>query len=84
VDGARVRLYATATNEPVVHPQVIYEHGEPRWNDIDRGKLLISPAYLSGNPNSSHLVAGGGTGERNDEALRSIFVNTSQVIFYSP
>jgi hypothetical protein len=33
--------------------QVIYEHGEPWWNDdVDRGKLLIHPLELSGNPTS--------------------------------
>jgi hypothetical protein len=37
-------------------PQVIYEHGEPWWNDISRGKLLIRPQELSGNPTSRHLV----------------------------
>jgi hypothetical protein len=26
-------------------PQLIYEHGEPWWNDIDRGKLLICPPH---------------------------------------
>jgi hypothetical protein len=31
-------------------PQVIYEHGDPWWNKIDRGKLLIFPQELSGNP----------------------------------
>jgi hypothetical protein len=36
-------------------PQVIYEHGKPWWNDIDRGKLLILPPDLSGNPISSNL-----------------------------
>jgi hypothetical protein len=30
--------------------QVIYEHKEPWWNAIDRGKLLIRPPELSGNP----------------------------------
>jgi hypothetical protein len=38
-------------------PQVIYEHGEPWWNDIDMGKLLICLPGLSGNPTSSHLAA---------------------------
>jgi hypothetical protein len=33
-----------------------YEH-EPRWDDIDWGKLLIRPPELSGNHASSHLVA---------------------------
>jgi hypothetical protein len=30
-------------------PQVIYEHGERWWNDIDRDKLLIRPSEFSGN-----------------------------------
>jgi hypothetical protein len=30
--------------------QVVYEHGEPCWNDIDRIKLLIQPPVISGNP----------------------------------
>jgi hypothetical protein len=29
---------------------MIYKHGEPWWNDIDRGKLLILPPELSENP----------------------------------
>jgi hypothetical protein len=33
-------------------PKVIYEHGDPCWNDIDRGKLPIRPPELSGNPDS--------------------------------
>jgi hypothetical protein len=33
--------------------QVIHEHGEQRWSDIDRGKLLIRPLELSGNSGSS-------------------------------
>jgi hypothetical protein len=28
-------------------PQMIYEHGEPWWNDTGRGKLLIRPPELS-------------------------------------
>jgi hypothetical protein len=35
-------------------PHVIYEHEEPWWSD--RGKLLICPPELYGNPISSHLV----------------------------
>jgi hypothetical protein len=35
--------------------QVIYEHGEPWWNNMDRGKLLIRPQELSGNPASRHI-----------------------------
>jgi hypothetical protein len=34
-----------------------YLYGESRWNDIDRGKLLIRPQELSGNSINSHLVA---------------------------
>jgi hypothetical protein len=33
-------------------PQAIHEHGEPWWNDIERGKLVIRPSELR----SSHLV----------------------------
>jgi hypothetical protein len=29
-------------------PQVIYEHGEPWWNDIERGRLLILQPELYG------------------------------------
>jgi hypothetical protein len=36
---------------------VIYEHGKPWWNDINRIKLLIRAPELSGNLTSSHLVA---------------------------
>jgi hypothetical protein len=36
-------------------PQVIYEHGELRWNDVGRGKFLISPAELSGDPTSKAI-----------------------------
>jgi hypothetical protein len=31
-------------------PQMIHEHGEPWWNDVGRGKLLIRPTELSANP----------------------------------
>jgi hypothetical protein len=33
-------------------PQLIYEHGKPWWNDLERGKLLIHPPELSGNATS--------------------------------
>jgi hypothetical protein len=36
---------------------VIYGLEESRWNDIDRGKLLICPSELSGKSTSSNLVA---------------------------
>jgi hypothetical protein len=38
-------------------PQAIYEHAEPRWNDIGKGNVLIRPPDLSGNSTSSHLAA---------------------------
>jgi hypothetical protein len=38
-------------------PEVIHEHEETWWNDIDRGTLLIRPPELSGKPTSTHLVA---------------------------
>jgi hypothetical protein len=37
-------------------PQVIYEHGKPWWNDIDRGKP-IHPSEISGNFISNHRLA---------------------------
>jgi hypothetical protein len=44
----------------------IYEHGEPWWNDINRGKFLIHPPELSGNPTKSSSSKAGGTGKVND------------------
>jgi hypothetical protein len=49
VDGVRICLWTAATKGPIVH-QVIYEHGEPWRNDTDRGKLLIRPIELTGDP----------------------------------
>jgi hypothetical protein len=37
--------------------QAIYEHGEPWWNDTNRGKFLIRTAELSGNPTSRPIVS---------------------------
>jgi hypothetical protein len=34
-------------------PQVIYEHGKPWWNDVDRGKLLIPPPLCQFHQQSS-------------------------------
>jgi hypothetical protein len=36
--------------------KVIYGHGEPWWNNVGRGKLLICQPELSDNRASSHLV----------------------------
>jgi hypothetical protein len=58
VDGVRLRLWTAATNGPTVHPPGDdYKHGEPWWNNANRGKLMIYPPELSGNPTNSHLVA---------------------------
>jgi hypothetical protein len=35
--------------------QVIYEHGKPWWNKVDRGKLLIHPPEFLGNPTSTEI-----------------------------
>jgi hypothetical protein len=44
--------------------QIIYAHGEPWWNDVDKEKVLIRPLELSGNRTSSHLVASRRNGRR--------------------
>jgi hypothetical protein len=31
-------LQTVAANEPILHPQVIYEHEDPWWNDTGREK----------------------------------------------
>jgi hypothetical protein len=55
--------------------QVIYEHGEPRWNDIDRLKLLISLPELSGNYTGRDIwQKAGGMGERNDNLPCEVFL----------
>jgi hypothetical protein len=38
-------------------PQMIYKHGEPWWNDVNRGKLLIHLPELWQSYQQSHLVA---------------------------
>lgn len=52
-----MRVRTAATNGPNVHPHVIYEHGVPWCNDIDRGELLTDSPKFSVNPTSSRLVA---------------------------
>jgi hypothetical protein len=37
------------------NPQVIYEHGEPWWSDVNRGELLIFPPEFLDNPTGSKL-----------------------------
>jgi hypothetical protein len=59
---------------------VIYEHGEPWWNYIDRGNLFNRSPEFSGNHIGSHIVAK--QEEQAKEimnlALGSIFVHTSK------
>jgi hypothetical protein len=66
--------------------QVVYADGEPWWNDIDRGKILIRSPELSGHPINSLLI-------ENQEKLakeimklatRNIFIHTSRLSFYLP
>jgi hypothetical protein len=45
-------------------PQVIYEHGQPWWNDVDGRKFLCLSPELSSNPTTSHLVASRSNGRR--------------------
>jgi hypothetical protein len=43
LDSVRECLRTAASNGPIVHPpDDIYEYGEPRWNDTDRGKPKYS------------------------------------------
>jgi hypothetical protein len=61
-------------------PQVIYEHGERWWNDIDRRILMIRPPELWRYYQRINLVAkqetlGEGTYEFD---LRSIFIHISK------
>jgi hypothetical protein len=59
-------------------PHMIYEHEEPWWIDIDRGKLLIRPPELSGNSTSSNLVVKQEelAKEMMNLALKNIFIHT--------
>jgi len=38
VEGMRLCVRTAVSNGPIVHSHMIYESGEPRWNDSDRGK----------------------------------------------
>jgi hypothetical protein len=35
-DGVRLRLWTAATNGHIVHPRMIHEYGERRWNDSEK------------------------------------------------
>jgi hypothetical protein len=50
-------------------PQVVYKHGEPWWNDVYRGKLLISIYHssLAIPPAESSSSKTGGIGKGNYE-----------------
>jgi hypothetical protein len=64
VDGATLRPELRPPTGLLFISLMIYEHGEPWWNDIDQGKLTIRPPELSGKPtNKSSSSKAGGTGE---------------------
>jgi hypothetical protein len=68
---------------PIVHSQVIYEYGEPRWNDIDRGKHMILTPELSYNPTSRVIwqqIEGAAKRMANLD-LRRIFAHTRNSFF---
>jgi hypothetical protein len=67
VDGVRLRLPTG-----LFTLQVIYEHGEPWWNDIGRVKLIRS-LELSGSPTSK----AGGTG------LRKRWILSTKYLFHT-
>jgi hypothetical protein len=60
---------------------VIHEHGEPLWNDIDRGKLLIRLLDLAGSSTNRDIsYQAGGMVEGNDEfGLATFFVLANYV-----
>jgi hypothetical protein len=39
----------------IVHLQVIHEYGEPRWDDIDRGKSKNKKMFMTGKENEKRL-----------------------------
>jgi hypothetical protein len=55
---------------------VIYEHGEPWSNDIDRGKLMIFPPEPSGNPTTRYVVA------KQEELAKEIMNLAYKIVFY--
>jgi hypothetical protein len=58
---------------------VIYEHGNPWWDNIDREKVARSPEP-SGNPTNNHLVENQEElAKKMDLALRGTFVHTLKV-----
>jgi hypothetical protein len=74
-----------ATTSLLFISQVIYEHGEPRWNDVDRGNLAICSSQLSGNPIKSSSTKAVGMGEGNYKSVLANYVcSYLQVIFNVP
>jgi hypothetical protein len=75
VDGGEHVSELRQTISSLFIPQLIYEHVEPLWNDIDRERLLTPSPELSGNPTNSHQVAKHEELEKvmMNLALRSIF-----------
>jgi hypothetical protein len=84
----RERLYpwTTTSNGPTVHTQMIHDHEEPWWNDMDGGKLLIRPSELSGSlPAESSSGKSRGTWRRKLWTLPSKYLCSHfEVIFCMP
>jgi hypothetical protein len=80
-------VWTAATSGPIVHPKghTVYEHDEPWWNDLDRGKLVIRQPDLSDNPTSRVIwYQAEGTGEVNDEfGFGKYFCSYLQVFFFT-
>jgi hypothetical protein len=57
---------------------VIYNHGEPRWNDFNTGKLLIRPPNIWQSYQHSNLVA-------KQEKLAKEMMNLAyEILFHMP
>jgi hypothetical protein len=79
VDGLRPRLWTATINRSIVHPQVIYEHGELWWDDIDgESSWLIHQSSLAILPAEFSSIK---SRENYEFSLRSIFVHTSKWFF---
>jgi hypothetical protein len=64
---------------------VIYEVGEPWWNDIDRGNSWFAHKSSLAIPTAESTSSkAGGTGEGNEFGLRKYLCSYSEVFFNMP
>jgi hypothetical protein len=56
--------------------QVMYDHGELWWNDMNRGKLVIRLPELFGNSSSK----AGGTGKGNYEFCLTMYLAPQRIL----